>query len=149
MAENLIDLGAPAKRVEVIPNGVDLLRFSPVSSQAERDTLRRQLGIEPTDEVLLFVGFISYRKGIDVLLEAWQQITKQRPKARLLLIGHRIDGNNTDVPPSFHDQTFMDKIDALVKQFAHPDRVVFCGNVTNVEQYMRTADVFLFPSRRE
>ena len=44
---------------------------------------------------------------------------------------------------------FHDRIARLVAQAPKPDRIVFTGKVTNVEEYLRAADLFVFPSSRE
>jgi len=50
--------------VEVVPNGVDVDRFTP---DGPRHELERRAGC-----VFLFVGGTIWRKGIDVLLRAWE-----------------------------------------------------------------------------
>ncbi|HMI72111.1 MAG TPA: glycosyltransferase, partial [Solirubrobacteraceae bacterium] len=57
--------GIEPDRVHVVPNGVDLERFGP-----EGHAL--QLGGDPTIR-FLFVGGAIHRKGVDLLLAAWQQ----------------------------------------------------------------------------
>ena len=58
-----VDAGVPPELVHVVPNGVDLERFSP-------DGARHDLGTAK-GTVFLFVGGATYRKGIDLLLEAY------------------------------------------------------------------------------
>ena len=53
----------PPGVVEVVPNGVDLERFSPDGPRRE---LPRQAGC-----TFLFVGGSTWRKGMDLLVEAW------------------------------------------------------------------------------
>ncbi|GBD10682.1 Alpha-D-kanosaminyltransferase [bacterium HR23] len=60
----------PGRPVEVIYPGVDTERFSPVASTAERQALRRRLGL-PTDAfIALSAGRITYKKGLDTLVDA-------------------------------------------------------------------------------
>ncbi len=64
------------RRVHVIPPGVDAAAFSP--------------GHDATGQEILFVGPLSraYRwKGADVLVDAFQQVRKTWPHARLHLVG--------------------------------------------------------------
>jgi glycosyltransferase involved in cell wall biosynthesis len=58
-----VDSGVPGELVKVVPNGVDLDRFSPEGPVREL----------PGDPTFLFVGGTIYRKGIDVLLRAWDE----------------------------------------------------------------------------
>ncbi len=58
-----LEAGVPAGIVEVIPNGVDHASFTPDGPRAE---LEVRAGC-----VFLFVGGTIWRKGIDLLLDAW------------------------------------------------------------------------------
>lgn len=142
MTQQLREMDVSGTRLEIIPNGVDLERFRPASSQDERCELRQQLGIAPDDEVVVFVGSIFPRKGVDVLVAAWHEVARRRPNARLLLVGPRHEDQAKYQP-------FRDKVDRLVATSPAPERVVFTGKVGNVEAYLRAADLFVFPSNRE
>ncbi len=58
-----VDSGVAPELVHVLPNGVDLGRFSPAAPRAALPTAK--------GTVFLFVGGTIYRKGIDVLLDAY------------------------------------------------------------------------------
>jgi len=49
-----------------------------------------------TDEIVLFAGEISERKGVDVLCQAWPMISARRPAAICMLVGPRTE---LAVPP--------------------------------------------------
>jgi glycosyltransferase involved in cell wall biosynthesis len=74
LKEHNLDL--PGTRV--IPNGVDIVRFQPPSSN-------------PTNEewakTVVCVSKLRYEKGTDVLLQAWHLVQKQMPDARLIIVG--------------------------------------------------------------
>ena len=135
-------------RVEHIPNGVDLNRFSPATTN-ERRSLRSKLGIGQDDIVLLFVGTICHTKGLDLLVEAMKHIVAYiSRKVRLLVVG-----------PDEYMRAFGDH-DAKVAKFAKQlrqevdnsdlrDVVRFEGRQDNVEEYYKAADIFVHPSRRE
>lgn len=142
MRERLRDLGSRA-RIEVIPNGVDISRFRPPQGAAECAEIRRRLGIELDDFVLLFVGPVSQRKGADLLLEAWGRIAPRNKQARLIIVGPRFDIANPRL------RTFNERLSRLLALSRAQDRVQFTGLVDNVEEYMRAADLLLFPSRWE
>lgn len=137
----------PGLHVDVIPNGVDLARFSPLVSEDGRRALRLKLGLDARAEVVLFVGgFLSRRKGIDVLAEAWIRVASVRPRARLVLVGPHIN----ELRPQGPQSSFLASVQqALASAPGGLDRVEFTGRVTNVEDYMRAADLFVFPSRKE
>jgi glycosyltransferase involved in cell wall biosynthesis len=64
----------PADRTVVIPNAVDTTLFAP----QERPALIPRVG---------FAGQWTPRKGIDVLLEAWEKVHQELPEAELWLAG--------------------------------------------------------------
>ncbi|MCX6167728.1 MAG: glycosyltransferase family 4 protein [Ignavibacteriales bacterium] len=53
----------------------------------EEDRLKEELGIKVTDRVLLFVGRISYTKGCDVLISAFENLLNEFPSLKLIMIG--------------------------------------------------------------
>jgi glycosyltransferase involved in cell wall biosynthesis len=63
--EMYLAAGLAPERVHVVPNGVDLERFGPEGPALD-------LGGDPAIR-FLFVGGAIHRKGVDLLLTAWQQ----------------------------------------------------------------------------
>lgn len=143
--------GVSKKRIAVIHNGVDIQRFKPVASLEARNQIRAELGLSEEDEIILFIGFISFRKGVDLLLKAWPEIIDRRPMARLLLVGPRRNPSlgikkNGELDA---DELFAEMINTLAANAPRPERITFTGEVENIEDYLKTADVFVLPSRLE
>ncbi|MCY7395795.1 MAG: D-inositol-3-phosphate glycosyltransferase [Nocardioides sp.] len=69
-------------RVEVVHPGVDLDVFRPIST----GDARRQLGLAPQGDVVLFAGRIQPLKGPDVLLRAVAALLERRPERRSRLL---------------------------------------------------------------
>lgn len=137
MADRHILLGAARSKISVIPNGVDTTRFHPLDP-AQRAEVRQRFEIGVDEEIVLFVGSIVQRKGVDILLAAWDNIAKDRPHTRLFLIGDRRA-----------NPAFTEKVDEMVRKSSYADQVNFLDAVPNVEEYMQAADLFVFPSRYE
>ena len=116
-----------SRAMEVIPNGVDLQRFRPISDD-DRSVVRARLGM-PEKNVVVCVGRLSAVKGQDVLLDAWPLVRAEVPAAELYLVGEG------------PDQEEMRR-DA-------PEGAVFTGNRTDVPDWFAAADVVAVPSRRE
>jgi glycosyltransferase involved in cell wall biosynthesis len=140
----LLGLGV-TRPIEVIPNGVDLKRFRPTLSSDDKQPLRTRLGLDPRGQIILFLGSLIERKGPDLLLRAWPDIVRSHPLAQLVFVGPTRDelgqGLKAGESPAITGA-----------MAAGPDigkRVVFTGRVTNVEDYLRSADLLAFPSRRE
>ncbi|MHC4701907.1 MAG: glycosyltransferase, partial [Planctomycetota bacterium] len=65
------DLNAEPSRVSVISCGVDTEFFAP----APRTDARKKLGMDESEKVVLFVGHVTYGKGIDILCECARRIS--------------------------------------------------------------------------
>jgi len=80
-------LGAPASRVRLLPNGVELSRFSaPAARRAARE-FRRSLALERNDQLVCHIGRLDPGKNIHELVQAFRSVAKEHPSVRLLLVG--------------------------------------------------------------
>ncbi len=82
--EILRHYGLPREKVTVIHNGVDRDRFKPLSMR-ERREVRRALGVEPREKMVLFVGSGFGRKGLAHLISALAALPD--PQAKLWVAG--------------------------------------------------------------
>ena len=85
MRQRCLDLGVEPGRLQLIPNGVDLEKFT----LQERAACRSALQLPEGGRVILFVGSLVPVKGIDPLLRAFASL-RRRPgndDVRLYLIG--------------------------------------------------------------
>jgi glycosyltransferase involved in cell wall biosynthesis len=74
----------PAKKIVVLPNGVDVQRFQP--DPEARSLIRTSLGID-INPLIIFVGNFYKWHDITTLLDAFSQVLITYPGALLLLIG--------------------------------------------------------------
>jgi glycosyltransferase involved in cell wall biosynthesis len=140
MSQRLRQIGIRT-RIEIIPHGVDLDRYRPVADENQRQEARQRLSIPNDHQVLLFVGSIIPRKGIDLLLEAWLILAERFPRLRLLVVGPR-----SKVPAC--DES-ISHLETLIGRASASRRVHFVGRVDDITPYLHSADIFVFPSRRE
>lgn len=83
--QGLIRSGMPDDRIEVLPHGVDVRLFRPLSESA-RVECRRKLGWQGRF-VFLNIGAMTDNKGIDRLLTAFACVVAKHPNAMLFLKG--------------------------------------------------------------
>ncbi len=133
-----IRAGVPPERVVYLPHGVDLARFRPPASPAERDGLRRDLGWPVDRPIVLYVGRLSIEKGVHDLLRAWQRAA--RGTAVLVLVGPDMVGHPWDAGVAGR---------AFVAANGLGDAVRFEGGTSDPAPYYRAADVFVQPSHFE
>jgi glycosyltransferase involved in cell wall biosynthesis len=79
--EFIVNYGVNLENVSIVPHGVDTDFFRPRDSSIN---IRRNLGIKHDERVILFVGFITRRKGLETLVKALPFI---RPVPRLIILG--------------------------------------------------------------
>jgi glycosyltransferase involved in cell wall biosynthesis len=139
------DAGYPASKVRFIPNGCDPARFLPSPGDEARASLRKRLGIPPEGFVVVTLGAVIERKGIDLLVEAWVQFRAGRQDGTLLLVGP----NRSSDPGSGVEDAYVDAIRARLAKAGVADSVVFTGRVSNVPEYLRASDAFALMSRGE
>lgn len=132
-------------RIEVIANGVDLRRFQPAALEVERRALREALGIDADAPLLLAVGSLTARKGIDLAIEAWSRLNHRFPKTHLALVGAGFDTAGDDP----EKRKFARRLQGLSAGSGAADRLHVTGFVDRVEDYYRAADIFVFPSEKE
>jgi len=109
----------------IIPNGIDAGHFSPEVPPIE-EFIDGKLNI-------LFVGRLEKRKGLDYLLEAYQQLKPEIPDSRLIIVGPGI--------------RLRKKYERRVKRNGLKD-VVFIGYASyqDLPRYYKTADIVCCPA---
>jgi glycosyltransferase involved in cell wall biosynthesis len=87
LRSKLVRLGAEADKIRVVPNGIDKNKFVPRC----KTELRRDLGLSNDSKVVLFVGRLEAAKGVHELLEAWDGLHRDEPRAVLVMVGTGVD----------------------------------------------------------
>jgi glycosyltransferase involved in cell wall biosynthesis len=139
--------GTSAKKIVIIPGGVNLNRFTPTTQLLAR----RVLHLHPNRQIILYVGRIERRKGLDTLLSALYELAQKIPDQRKVLRLY-ISGS---VPPAkwatledLREKEELYRLDAIVEQLKIRDMVRFIGSVNReyLQYYYSSADVTVVPS---
>lgn len=139
LQDELYQSGLSSQKCYLIPNGVDTDIFHPLAPK-DKKALRSSLGIRD-EVVVLFVGVIDRRKGIDILIPAFNRVIKRGINAKLLLVGPQSREDNGAV--------FYNSMKRLVSDLGMDDKIVFCSYTANVSSYYQAADIFVLPSLSE
>lgn len=114
----------PASKVIVVENPVPI------------DVLKRFRGLETQKDTILFVGRLEERKGIMLLLEVFQELSKEFPQAKLRLVGRNLIG---------------ERLEHFLGAHQLADRVTSLGYVHDPYRFreMSQATVLVVPSKLE
>jgi glycosyltransferase involved in cell wall biosynthesis len=130
--EEFLAAGAAREKVAYIPHGVDTARFRP-ADPAERDALRRQLDLPAGTPIVIYTGRLLRGKGLETLIDAFAGLSEP---AHLVLVGAGGD----------QSLSVEGELRGRVRAAGCAERVTFTGRVDAVEDFLRAADVFAFPS---
>jgi glycosyltransferase involved in cell wall biosynthesis len=133
VSEGLVDFLARAERLPrhktiVVPNGVD---ESLAARAPEPSAARRALGLDAAGPILGTVGRLAEQKGQLYLLQAFPEILRERPEARLVLAG--------EGPERL-------RLEAESRRLGIDGRVIFLGHRDDVATVLAALDLFAFPS---
>jgi teichuronic acid biosynthesis glycosyltransferase TuaC len=87
LRKRAVAMGAPAQKTRAVINGCDPAVFH----VRDRGEARRQLGIDPAAEAVVFVGRIDVKKGLRELVEAAAKLRPTRPNLHVYLVGEGPD----------------------------------------------------------
>jgi glycosyltransferase involved in cell wall biosynthesis len=129
-----------------LPNFVS---FDPLLlvDDSRKGVLRERLKILESDKVLLYVGSVMERKGVDILISTFIQLAEKRKDIWLIIVGPHTHGEAPHI-----DDGYVNRQITILEQAGLPDRVVWAGMVNDqltIAKYYRASDIFIFPSRAE
>lgn len=126
---DIIARGIPMDKVTVIPNAVDIEKFS--SGGTPDEALKAQLDLTGA-RLLGFIGSFYAYEGLDLLLAALPSILGRAPDVHVLLVG----GGPQE-----------DALKQQAKQLGISDKVIFAGRVPHdqVQRYYDLVDILVYP----
>jgi glycosyltransferase involved in cell wall biosynthesis len=114
-------------RVQTIYNGLDLSEWNSKFGPAK----------EPGQSLVTTVGNIRRVKGHDIFIKAAAAIVPQFPNALFSIAGEVLE------------QDYCAELQALVQNLNLSGHFQFIGGVTNLQEHLSAADIFVLPSRSE
>jgi teichuronic acid biosynthesis glycosyltransferase TuaC len=123
-------LGVSDAKLKAVPNGFDLNSFKP----RNKVKTRAKLGLAQDKKIILFVGWLIERKGLNYLLDSMSQIKNQN--ALLLVIGEGL---------------LELKLKEYTKKLGISDQVKFLGSKhpDELPYWMNASDILVLPSLSE
>lgn len=130
VAQSLLQAGIPARRIRVIPNGIDWVSLQ----NLKPSSLTEWLDPEVHQPVVGLVARLMSDKGVDIALQAWSVIAPILPSARLLILGEGPD---------------REDLERMAGRLGIATKVYFLGWREDALALLKSCHLCLIPSRRE
>ncbi len=138
MHEDLTKHGWPSAKISVVWNGVDPERYSPETCKPEDvEAVRRRYAIACDEKMLLFLGRLTWVKGVTNLVQAMPKILENQPKTKLVILGKGEQQN--DIVETASRLGIRDQVICRFEFVPEKERIL----------HYAAADVCIFPSTYE
>lgn len=124
--------GIEEEKIHVIYNGVDVDKFKPRPNRAE---LRQEFGLEEDKKIVLFVGRLYHRKGLEILLHSIPPVLKEFSNVKFVISGKGFKQKE-------------ESLRNLAKELNIEDHVTFLGYVPDekLPRLYSASDIFVLPA---
>ncbi len=129
-ASDYVSMGASREQIAIVPNGVDLAHYARLP---RRGLFRAKYGLDD-ERIVLFLGRVHESKGLDLLVQAFADISKRLPDARLVIAGP--------------DDGYMNSLQKMTKSLNLAPRVIFSGFLAGQEKLAAFVDADVFATPR-
>lgn len=140
----LVDQGYRRENIEVIHNGVDLSRFTPLAEDEGR-RLRDELGVPGDGPLVTVLARLAPPKGIEFFLEAAAEVSRHHPQARFLVVGDVRSVTRRDGVTE-RDVAYYRRLTQYAACLGLDERVVFTGYRPDIPELLSQAAVSVLPS---
>ena len=132
--EEYKELGFGYQKEITVPNGIDPGSFE----KAESGQFREKFNIPQNKKIILFLGRITWIKGLGILIPAFAEVSKKKPDTLLVVAGG-------------DDEGYKKKVGGWVRENNIEDNVIFTGMITGKDKTAayQDSDVFVLPSYSE
>jgi glycosyltransferase involved in cell wall biosynthesis len=129
-------LSFPLERIDLLYNPIDVEALEAPQGR-ERAELLRECGLEEKSLLLLNVARVSPQKGLLFAIRALPSIIRQYPSAHLISVG------------ATTDPQWLSQLQTEAGSLGVADHVHFLGARRDVADFLRSCDLFIFPSLYE
>ncbi len=130
LRDEMVSRGIDESRIVIVPNGVDVDRFSPGPAP---EHLLKKLGL--TDKTVRgYIGSFFRYEGLDLLARAFSGLVREFSDLRLLLVG---------------DGELRAELESILTETGVREKATFTGKVkhTEIEDYYKVCDLMVLPRR--
>lgn len=138
MREDLTRHGWPNSKISVVWNGVDPQRYDPnLCNSEEVEAVRKSYGVKSDEKLLLFLGRLTWVKGVSSLIQAMPAVLEEFPKVKLVVLGKGEQQN--DIVETASRLGISDKVICRFEFVPEDERIL----------HYAASDACIFPSTYE
>ncbi len=138
LEKRALEMGAEKEKIFVIPNGIDVRKFSQTFSDEEKLKARQSLEIDDKDKIIITTSRLVYKNAVDVLILSFKYLveTYKHLNLKLVIVG---SGNQES------------KLKKIADELNIKNNIIFIGELSNdkIPLYLAMSDVYCRPSRSE
>ncbi len=138
MRDHLLSLGYPKEKIDVVWNGCDPDLYNPEKvDQNILNSLKERYEVKEGEKIILFIGRLTWIKGVENLVLAFPEVLKEFPNSKLIILGK--------------GEEYNDLIE-LCERLKIKDKVKIRSEFVSVKEriaHYALADVCVFPSFAE
>lgn len=125
-----IFMGVHEEKIELVPNGINLNDYYKLPNFGQ---FKEKYGINHDEKIVLYVGRLNDTKGIDLLVKAFYDLSRELNNIRLIFVGP--------------DDGYQSSLIYLIKSLNLTEKVTFAGFVDKNDKIAAfvDADVFVTP----
>ncbi|WP_205511283.1 glycosyltransferase family 4 protein [Longitalea arenae] len=134
--EDLLDhYYADPDKIVIVPCGFNPKEFYPIEKEEARDHLK----LSRKEKIILQLGRMVPRKGVDNVIRALGEVNKQKSRIKLLVVGGEADSPDPASTPE------IGRLQQVARESGVYDQVIFTGRKGRalLKYYYAAADVFI------
>lgn len=124
------------KNIFFIPHGIDTRKFNP---NIKYGLIKKKFGLK-NESIVLFVGVIHPKKGLEYLVEACRVIIKKYRfyKFKVIIVGN----------VEFRFNNYLKKLKQMILDYKLKENFIFVSNVSDriLVNYYKDCDIYVAPS---
>jgi len=138
MREDLARHGWPNTKISVVWNGVDPERYNPRNCRPEEvEAIRARYGVKPDEKMVLFLGRLTWVKGVGNLVQAMPMVLEEFPNTKFVVLGK--GEQQDDIFETAKRLGISDKVACRFEFVPEKERIL----------HYAASDVCIFPSTYE
>ena len=131
-----ISMGVNEDNIEIVPLGINIEEYNNID-KLEKGIIRNKFNIPSSDILLVFIGRIHEIKGLDLLIDSFNELKNDTNNVKLLIVGP--------------DDGFEEKLKKQVQKYNLKKDIIFTGPLYKQDKInaLIDCDIFIMPSQYE